>query len=240
MTVLTALQSAALRLMGQRPSTFYGAAGLFEAELADLANEVAADVAKYQDWQALIRLGTVTGDGTETEFNLPADYDRMTTGGDVADLSGTFWGYHAFTDLNAFLYAEARDFNAAPGGWVIYGNRLRFAPAPAAAVTATFPYITANWAVDISTAAKPAFTADTDSFALPERLLTLGLVWRWRENKKLDASGDQEAFIKALDEYAVKDRGSRSYRKNSRRAFPGTHVAWPYELGAGANYWPAA
>lgn len=237
MTILTALQSAALRLMGQRPATFFGAAGQFEAELTDLANEVAADIARYQDWQALTRLGTVTGDGTKTAFDLPTDYDRMTTGAALADLSSWFWGYHAYTDLNAFLYAEARDFNAAPGGWVIYGNQIRFAPAPTA--TATFPYISSHWAIDTSTATKAAFDADSDSFALPDRLLTLSLVWRWRENKKLDASGDQEAFVKALDEYAAKDTGSRVYRKNSRRSFPGTHLAWPYELGAGANYWPA-
>lgn len=231
MTVLTALQSAALRLMGQRPSAFFGAADQLALELTDLANEVAADIAKYQDWQALTKLGTVSGDGTTSAFNLPADYDRMLVNAAVADLSSWFWGYYAYPDLNAFLYAEARDFDAAPGGWVIYGNQIRFAPAPASSVTATFPYISAYWAVDTSTAPKAAFTADTDAFALPERLLTLGLIWRWRENKKLDASGDQEAFVKALDEYAAKDKGSRVYRKNSRRPIPGTHLAWPYELG---------
>ena len=239
MTLLTALQSASVRLVGQRPTGFFGSADTIALELTDLANEVATDIAKYQDWQALIRLGTVTGDGSTTEFDLPEDYDRMMLNSDVADLSSWFWGYHSFTDLNAFLYAEARDFNAWPGGWVIYGNALRFAPAPADAVTATFPYISANWAIDISTAGKPAFTDDSDGFALPERLLTLGLIWRWRENKKLDASGDQEAFIKALDEYAAKDKGSRVYRRSARRSFPGTHAAWPYELGAGADYWPA-
>lgn len=239
MTVLTAMQSAAIRLVGRRPTVFFDASDTFQVELCDLVNEVAADVAKYQDWQALIRLGTVTGDGSTTEFALPDDYDRMLVNADIADLTSWFWGYYAYKDINAFLYAEARDFNAAPGGWVIYGNQLRFAPAPADAVTATFPYITANWAIGESTAPKAAFTADTDTFALPERLLTLGLVWRWRENKTLDASGDQEAFVKALDEYAAKDGGSRVYRRNARRAFPGTHAAYPYELGAGADYWPA-
>ena len=229
MTVLTALQSAAIRLMGQRPSTFFGSTGTFELELTDLANEVAADIAKYQDWQALVRLASVAGDGVQTEFALPADYDRMTTGGDVTDAGSWFWGYGAYSDLNSFLYAADRGFTGQPGGWVLYGNSLRFAPAPSA--TATFPYITANWAIDTSTATKPQFTADTDSFALPERLLTLGLVWRWREGKKLDANGDQEAFIKALDEYAAKDRGSRIYSKSSRRSFPGTYPAWPGVLG---------
>jgi hypothetical protein len=108
---------------------------------------------------------------------------------------------------------------------------LRFSPAPAATAMLRFPYITKNLALAESTAPKDEFTADTDTFRLPERLLTLGLVWRWRENKKLDATGDQEAFVKALDEYAAKDRGPVAIRRNSRRFFHGTHVAWPWELG---------
>jgi hypothetical protein len=229
--ILSALQSAALRLMGQRPTTFFGSTGQFEMELCDLVNEVAQDIAKYQDWQALVRIGTVTGDGETAEFALPADYDRMLVDSEVADLSSWFWGFGSYTDINAFLYAEARGFTGFPGGWIIYGDRLRFSPAPEAAQTATFPYITKNWATGSNTATKGAFDADDDAFALPERLLTLGLVWRWRENKKLDASGDQEAFVKALEEYATKDGGSWVFRRSSRRRFPGTYPAWPWELG---------
>jgi len=231
MAILAAMQSAAIRLLGQKPTIFFGASGNFETEIADLVNEVAVDVAKYQDWQALVRIGTVTGTGTQTDFALPDDYDRMMVRSDVADLSNWFWGFGSYNDLNAFLYDEARGFSGLPGGWIIYANRLRFSPAPNAAQVATFPYISKNWAIDTSTAPKPAFTADTDSFALPERLLTLGLVWRWNEQKKLDATGDQEAFIKALDEYAAKDTGSRIHRRRARRGFPGTYPAWPYALG---------
>lgn len=217
--------------MGRRPSTFFGASGQFEAEMTDLANEVAQDVCQYQDWQGLIRLATITGDGTQTGFDLPTDYGRMLLNSDVQDTNNWAWGYHGFTDINEFLYFEERGFLGHPGGWIIYDNQLRFQPAPTAAATARFPYITKNYALDTSTAPKAAFTADTDNFVLPERLLTLGLVWRWRENKKLDATGDQEAFIKALDEYAVKDGGSRVQRRNAGRNYPGTHVAWPWTLG---------
>lgn len=231
MAILAAMQSAGVRLIGERPSTFFGGQGTFEMEIADLVNEVAADIAKYQDWQALVAIGTVTGDGTASAFALPDDYDRMLVNTDVADLSSWFWGFGAYIDINAFLYDEARGFQGWPGGWIIYGDEIRFSPAPAAGQTATFPYITRNWARAFSTAPKASFDNDGDSFVLPERLLTLGLVWRWRENKKLDASGDQEAFIKALDEYAAKDSGSRIQRRNSRRAIPGTYQAWPRTLG---------
>lgn len=238
MAILGALQSAAVRLMGQRPTTFFGATQNFEMELCDLINEVAVDIAKYQDWQALVRIETVTGDGTTSAFDLPADYDRMMLNTRVADLTSWFWGYGAYTDINSFLFDEARGFNAYPGGWIIYADQLRFSPAPSDAQVATFPYITNQWATAFSTAPKSAFDADTDNFLLPERLLTLGLVWRWRENKKLDAMGDQEAFIKALDEYAAKDGGTKVFRRNSRSGFPGTYPAWPGELGP-ASYWPA-
>lgn len=233
MAILAALQSAAIRLIGRKPATFYGAgAGMaFELEIADLVNEVAQDIAKYRDWQALIRLATVTGDGTTTEFDLPDDYDRQLQNAEIQQVDGWFWGFRHFGDINGFVSAEARGFQPYPGGWIIYGDKLRFSPVTPADQVATYPYITKNWAVSAGGTVKAAFDSDTDTFALPERLLTLGLVWRWRENKRLDSTGDMEAFTKALDEYAAKDGGSRIIRRNSRRHFPGTYPAWPWELG---------
>lgn len=235
MTVLAALQSAAVRLMGRKPVTFFGATSTFEVEMCDLVNEVATDIAKYHDWPELIRLETLTGDGTATEFDLPDDYDRMLLDTAVQDANSWAWGYFHYLDLNQFLFDEIRGFQAAPGGWIIYDGKLRFSPAPGDGDTARFPYITKNIARDESTAPKAAFDADADTFVLPERLLTLGLVWRWRENKKLDYTGDQEAFIKALDEYAAKAGGPTVIRRNAS-GFRG-NLAYPWELGPG-TYWP--
>lgn len=232
MAILPAMQSAAIRLLGQRPVSFFGAVGTFEMEIADLVNEVAIDVAKYQDWQGITKFATITGDGTETSFALPSDYDRMLQNARVQDVQSWFWGYSRVMDLNEFTYLVNTGWGPVPGVWTLLANEMRFTPAPASAASATYPYISTGYALDAGTQeAKPAFTSDTDTFLLPERLLTLGLIWRWRENKKLDASGDQEAFVKALDEYAVKDRGARVYRKNSRRLFPGVGIAWPGSLG---------
>lgn len=239
MTVLVAMQSAAVRLVGYKPGTFFDSAQQFELEMCDLVNEVADDIAKYHDWQALIRLHTIVGDGATSEFALPADYDRFPIKGAVQDYNSWSWGYHHYTDLDAFLYDEARDFNALPGGWIIYGDMMRFSPPPGATTQARFPYITKEIVRSFSTAPQEDFTADNDSFLLPERLLTLGLVWRWRENKGLDATGDQEAFIKALDEYAAKDGGPVVIRRNSGRNFGNTQTAYPWPLGP-ADYWPAA
>src|SRR3546814_230788 len=136
MAILTALQSAAIRLIGRKPSTVYGASGTFEMEIADLANEVAQDVAKYQDWQALVRVANITGNGEVEEFALPSDYDRMLVGGAVQDLDSWAWGYHAYGDINAFLYAQERGFTGSPGGWIIYADKIRFSPPPASGAAA--------------------------------------------------------------------------------------------------------
>lgn len=238
MSLLSAMQSAAIRLVGRRPTAFFSSTETFAIELCDMVNEVAADVVQYHDWQELTRVHQLTADGTTTEFDLPDDYGRFLLTSEVQDLASWAWGYHHYLDIDSFLFDEARGFNAAPGGWIIYGDKMRFSPAPPATSQTRFPYVSKNYARDESTAPKAAFDDDTDTFLLPERLLTLGLVWRWRENKKLDASGDQEAFIKALDEYAAKSSGPRVIRRSTGPGFKNTHPAYPWELGPAA-YWPA-
>lgn len=231
MAILPALQSAAIRLIGRKPDTFFGASGTFEMEICDLVNEVAQDIAKCQDWQALIRTTTITGDGTETAFNLPDGYDRMLGSAVVQDATNWAWGYHRIHDYSSFMELQARGFSPLPGGWIIAGGQIQFSPAPAPNNSAQFPYITALWAIGSNDVAKAAFTEDADTFLLTDRLLTLGLVWRWRENKKLDFTGDMEAFSKALDEIAAKDKGARVIRSTGLRSFPGTQPAWPWSLG---------
>lgn len=221
--------------MGQRPSVFFGSSQKFENEISDLVNEVAQDVQKYQDWQALTKIHTLVGDGVTRDFALPADYDRQLINTSVQDTINWAWGYEHLTDINQFIYREEHGFEPYPGAWIIFGGQMRFTPPPRDGASAVFPYISSWMVQDGQNPAtlKTTFTRDSDSFLLPERLLTLGLVWRWRENKKLDATGDQEAFIKALDEYAAKDAGSGIYRtgRNWRRG--NFSVAYPWALGPG-------
>lgn len=232
MTILAAMQSAAIRLIGRRPSTFFGASAgnVFELEITDLINEIAKDIVKTHDWQALTKFATLQTDGAQTSFDLPDDYDRMLVKADIMENSGWFWGYEHVTDINVFNYRAERGIYYIPGAWIMYGNQIHFAPAPA--VDAQYPYITTCYARDSETQqSKCDFSKDTDEFLLPERLLTLGLIWRWRENKKLDWTGDQEAFTKALGEYAAREAGSKIFRHGRRRMFPGTYPAWPWALG---------
>lgn len=232
MTILTALQSAAIRLVGERPSVFFGSSEQMHIELCDLINEVANDIVDFADWQGLTKLAQINGDGTTTEFALPPDYSRQLLHADIQDTNSWLWGYCRVTDINDFTYWRDRGFTGFPGCWIIYQNQIHFSPAPSDGTTATYPYISNQYAVSGDTLEpKAQFDADTDTFKLNERLLTLGLVWRWREMKKMDFSGDQEAFMLALSESAAKDKGSRIYRSGRRTPMRGTYLAWPWQLG---------
>jgi len=228
MTVLQACASAAMRLVSQRPSTIFYSTDTFEMELQDLVNEVAADIAKSADWQALIRIATLTGDGVTTAFDLPSDYARMLIKSDFIDSNNFAWGYSRIHDINEFLALQSA---ALPGNWILYGNQLHFTPVPASGSSTQFPYIDENYATDTNGTPKAAFTVDNDIFRLNERLLTLGLVWRWRQNKKLSYGEDEAAFSKAFAELSGRDRGSRIFATGPSR-FPGNvSMAYPWQLG---------
>lgn len=236
MTILAAMQAASIRLVGYKPQVFFGATDTFELEITDLINEVAKDICKYADWQALTRIKEIAGDGTTEVFPFDDDYDRQLVVTDIQDLNNWVWGYEHIPNINDFLYFKNRGIGSiTPGAWTIYDNSLNFFPAPSTGNTATFPYISSGYAqFDGAAFTSPAFENDTDSFVIRggERLLTLGLVWRWRENKKLDYTGDQEQFMLLIDQLAAKDKGSNVYRNNSRSfSRLNTRAAWPFELG---------
>ncbi len=232
MTVLSALQSASIKLIARRPAVFFGADDTFELEMTDMVNTVADEVAEANDWQALVKIATLTGTGTQEEFDLPADYARQMLTTTIRDVDNWAWGYGRCATVDDFMRFKESNLNTLPGVWVIFGNKLHVFPAPAAGSTARFVYISKNWAIPISGGAtRSQFTADTDTFALSEDLLMKGLVWKYRDNKGLASDGDQEDFESALSYHAGKDSGAFVIRTNSRRGFPGSSPAWPFPLG---------
>lgn len=231
MTILTAMQSAAIRLVGYRPSVFFSSQQKFEQEIVDLVNEAAVEIAGHTDWQSLISVANFVGDSVTESFPIPVDYDRMMLTASIQDPNNWVWGYCNTSSIDEFLWMKDRGWGPYPGVWIIYQDNFQFYPPPSGG--AQFPYITKNIVKGSDNSLKDRFTADDDTFRIrdAERLLSLWLVWRWRENKKLDASGDMENFSKAIDELAARDGGTKVQRSGTPRRWGNTRVAWPYLLG---------
>lgn len=230
MTVLNALQSAAIRLIGQRPAVFFSSQQVFEMEMVDLLNDVAADICKSHDWRALTRLQTYAGDGQTEAFDLPDDYDRMPVLQDIHSATWRQWRWVPAQSLDQWL--DYKTFaTVTPGMWIMLDGQIHFYPEIPQGEIAQFYYISKNYARGTNGALKPAFDNDNDEFLLPERLLTLGIVWRWREQKRLDSTADQENFLKAFNEAAGREKGSRVVRIGGRTMPYDARPSYPGTLG---------
>lgn len=233
-TILEALQSASIKLVKRRPSGFFTSNSTFELELSDLATDVARDIARSHDWQRLWRIHTLTGNGSDTEFPLPNDYDRMLIRSDLQDPVNWAWGYRRILDINQFIYeTNAGILQLDPGAWILYQNALHFVPAPSSDQQAQFPYISNSIAIGPNSQPKDAFTSDQDTFFEENRLLMLGLVWRWRAENRLEFQSDYETYDKALQERVTRDKGSRIIRVTGRIPQNGDfNYAYPFPLGS--------
>lgn len=228
MTIATAVGSASLRVVGTVPAAVFSSTDQVIVEMRDLARDVAEDIARACDWRDLTKVAVFTGDGSTTAFAKPTDYDRMAQGEDIVDPPSWFWGYQPVMSVSEWLKRERYSW-ISPGGWILLGGQFQFYPAPSG--TAEFPYISKNWALSAEGVAKPAFDQDTDTFALDEGLLTLGLIWRYRSQKGLDYSEDLANYNFSLSQLMTKDKGSRVIRKHERTSSFGARPAWPWELG---------
>lgn len=231
MTFLSAARSASVRLQSKRPSTFFSATDPFSFEIIECANEVAVDLMKANEWQVLTKLHTLTGDGTDTAFPLPSDYDRMLLNGGVYSASWPTWGYTSVGNLNDWRQLIDSEMGiVTPGYYLILGGEIQFQPAPSAEETPRFYYISKNIIQDEDGTTKPQFTKDSDTLLIEERLLTLGIVYKWREMKGVPRPGDQEDYELALSEASARDKGSQII--TSGRRLHGNFVhSWPWALG---------
>lgn len=208
MAVFDAIRKAVLRTSGEQISEAFSSQRQVAVEMADLANEVAAEIVAAAPWRALTKVETIDGSQGET-YALPADYSRMS--GDIDDPSTWFWGYTAFNDVNEYLQFKTGGFLlAGNGGWIILGGQLQFYPAPSSG--ASYPYISSWYARTSDGVAKAQFDADADTFILPERLLTLGLIWRWKAQKGLEYAEDLNTYEVAMAQESTRDRGFQVLR----------------------------
>jgi hypothetical protein len=230
MTVLTACREAAVKLNQTQPASVFSSTADFPAQLALAANEAAEAIVEAYDWQKLRTLATISGDGSEISFALPTDYGRMLKKATVHSTTWQAARFYPAKDEDNWLYINDVGITGTPGTWIILGGRFQVFPAMPVGETARFYYIS-NKYVQGSTATQSSFTADADTFLLSEKLLRLGIVWRWLSDRKMEYAEALTNFEIALAEEVGKDKGSRILTVGRQRApgefdmaYPGTIV----------------
>jgi hypothetical protein len=191
MSLLTIVQDA-MSLCGLAPaSRVYGSSDTSVGQFIALAQVEGDELSRFHDWRRLKVSVTIAGDGTTTYWDLPEDFDRFVTG-------EIFWSDESAGELlckvtdQELLALKAQETDPPEPVWRLFGDQIEIWPALDNGEQVTTEYRSAFWilAADGSTR-KERWSADSDRALVPERLMTLGLVWRWKQAKGFDYS---EAF----------------------------------------------
>lgn len=228
MTILSACQSAAVRLIGRKPNTIFSSQKKFEMQIADLVQEAAVDIAKAFDWQALMVLAQHQGDGTKTAFDFPQGFDRMPIKGNVHSATWYQSGYSPARDRDHWINLQTYSTAGAPGFWIVLDGQMQIYPPMGPSEVAKYYFVTNEIARDKDGVSKAVISKDDDVFKLDERLLTLALIWRYRDLIGLDYSEAMENYERALAQVGGADKGKRILAEGRGRmpydavyAFPG-------------------
>jgi hypothetical protein len=196
-------------------------------EMLALANEMAQRIAyDTRDWTLFRKVQTFAGDDVKTSFPLPANYKRMLLTANVWRSTQTQYPMRFVPDTDEWLNRRAMNMYDSAGEWTMLGGEMLIAPILATGVSVYFPYLEKNCVALDGGGYGDSFMSDNDSFRLDERILKLGMIWQWKQNKGTSYAEDMGTYGIALDMAAGHDKpspifiGRRPMSANTRVAYP--------------------
>ena len=154
-------------------------------EMLALANETAQSIAyDNRDWTMLIR-NWQFGGGTSSfggdSFNLPADYKRMLLTSNVWRSTDTSTPMRFIPDADEWFTRRFAEDVEGRGEWTLIGGKIFTWPGFDG--SQRLVYLDKNCVTLNGGGVGDAFLNDADRFRLDERLLKLGMIWRWKALK---------------------------------------------------------
>jgi hypothetical protein len=227
MTILDVVKGTATVLGMKVPTQVYGSTTREWVEMQELANVVAAEIAEAHDWQGLLRIDSFVGDDVSEAFALPSDYQRMLKTASMWS-SRWFWSINHINDPDQWLELQVVPIAATYGNWMLFGDEIHVLPVMSSTETVKFFYASNQIVLDTNGMKQVAFQADTDVFRLPESLLKLAIIARWKQNKGLPYGEAMADYEKALALEIDKDAGSKPIISGQPAAsWRGRNIAWP-------------
>jgi hypothetical protein len=227
MSILTIVQDAMVLCNLTRPDGIVSSVDPTILQFVALAQIDGDELSTMIDWRRLKVPYAITGDGATEYWPLPSDWDRIVTVGEA------FWSskYPSIPLIGPLLDTEFLRLKALPVTpirpvWRLMGNRIQIWPVLSNGEVVSTEYRSSNWiTASDGTTAKPRFTSDSDLPVISERLLTLGLIWRWKASKGLDYAEDFRSYENMKTVISGHDSGNRI-----------VHMSTSMTLGP--NQWP--
>lgn len=207
MTALSIIQNAARRLVISVPSAVFSSVDDEVIQMRELMNQEGKELAR-KPWTDLLREQTFTTVAQAVQTSaVPSDFgfyvnDTMFDRTENRKLVGP---------LNSFEWQREKAgpvFTSVYHAFRFRGGDLLVTPDPTAGNTVAYEYVTSQWAETSGGSGLSSMTADTDVARINEELITLGVMWRFKQAKGLDYAEEFRTYQMELDKYFGQDGGS--------------------------------
>ena len=197
MSLLTLVQRAMILCGQEAPSAVMTNTDQTVVEFRTLSLVEGEELAEF-DWRSLKIAFEMTGDGVTTNYALPSDFARFMPGERMWTVGNPVRSLTRVSD-DEMLAAKVAIVDPIYPYWRLIGNEIEFYSAPETGKIIKTEYRRDKWITDSDgTTYKAEWTLDTDVSILPERLISLGLVWRWKRLKGFDYVDDKNDYMASV------------------------------------------
>jgi hypothetical protein len=215
MTLLTLTQSVCRQLGLPQPNSAFSATDDMVEQIVILLQEAGDDLLRDHDWSVLTVQRDFTATGFEVQDEPPTvsvAFDRFAQNCSLWDI-GNKWTLDGPKTPMEWQRITIDDVGTLHRWWTMLGGVIHILPIPDVTETFRYTYVTKNWIrIDLGDQASDisAWDNDSNTSLMPERLLKLSTIWRWKQVKGLSYEEDMATFEREKIRHIARDRGPRS------------------------------
>lgn len=209
MTLKTLINRAQDKLSLPRSSTVMASTDSNVALLRELATEEGEVLSRAYNWQGITKEQTFTSVASSVQTGaVPSDYQRIVNGSFfnrsqqrriTGPLTSDEW--QAQQALTTAFLLDAFRFR---------GDDILIVPTPDAGDTYAFEYVSNQWCKSTGDVNQSVWMADEDTALLPENLIRLGVIWRFRKARGFDYAEEFNTYEFEVAQEKMRDGGKRT------------------------------
>lgn len=230
-TILAIIQKICVQIGIPQPTSVVTNNDAGVQQLLRLVQQGGNELMKEHSWSVLRRMRSFTGTAAQEQPNdPPSDFDRFVPNTKIWNVNDKRHLAGALSN-DDWLRLTVEDTGGAIEYWTMLSGKIHIFPVPTTDDEYKYTYVSQNWIMDADgTTPKAAFTADTDTVRLPDELMILSGVWRWKDAKGLDYAEDFATYERRKEKAIGDDRGPHVVSTASGMGMPSNF--WPWEIGA--------
>lgn len=203
--------TAAMKVLGLTPpAAFAGTTDKTAAQFWTLATEVGQQLMDQEKWQVLNNTFTITTDGINTKYDLPADFNGFVSESDWNQTTRL----PAIGSLEEFewqrLVAHALTGTAYTMLFRVKDDQVEFIGLPGAGQTVVMPYNSRGWVQLANGTFADHIANDDDAILFDATLFKVALRKMWMDVKQFDTTKVEREYLRALTFAKSKDKPART------------------------------